>query len=211
MTKKSVDSDVDCVNSCGDIRVCDIDTDTAIEFCDIIWERFNENNQAPIIIRIHSNGGDVDAMLSMMDTMDTIRAVAPKEFAFVTIAEGRVMSAGCDILAHGDIRIAEPNSRMMAHQAYWVAGGVNDSALAGALDSDRQNQLTLQIFAKNIKYRGGVERLKNRLMHDSYFTPQQAKEFGIVDEIGDARVKTIVKYTVEIVTIKKRGRKNERT
>jgi len=199
MPKKSIESDFDCVNSRGEVRVCDIDTDTAVEFCDALWERFNENNQAPIIIRINSNGGDVDAMLSMMDTMDSIRAVAPEGFAFVTIAEGKAVSAGCDLLAHGDIRLAKSSTRIMAHQSSWWAAGVNDSALAGALDSDRQNTQALQIFAKNIGYKGGPKKLKNRLIHDSYFTAQQAKDFGIIDEIADARPKTITKHMIEII------------
>ena len=195
-------------DSNGDrIVIEEIDTCTSLEFSDLVWEKFEETQGAPILINIDSYGGDVDAMFSIMDTMDSIRVRAPKGFAFITFVTGKAMSSACDILAHGDVRVAHPRSRIMSHHSSGGSWGKNDDALAGAEDNDRMNTVALELFAKNIKFRGRLDTLRRKLDTDTYFTAEQAKAFGIIDIVGSAKTKMVIKHTIDIVKMVDNGRR----
>lgn len=167
-----------------EIWITEITVDNAIEFCEKIKRRFNENPQIPIPIYINSPGGDVSAMFTMMHAMDSIRAIAPPNFYFITIVTGEACSAAADILAHGDIRIALPYSTIMIHQTSGGAAGHIEDLKSSIKEHDRINDLSAKIFVHNTNIPGGVSGYKKIAARDKYLSPEEAKDLGIVDHVG---------------------------
>ncbi len=179
--------------------VNDITEEVAIKFHERMMRQFEENPYRPIIIHINSYGGEVDALFSMLDTMDAIRSMAPPEFKFITVTTGKAQSAGAALLAYGDVRLATPNSRIMIHQ---VIGGTYGSQPVNEVEHDemtRMNLRLLQILKKRCKFNMTLEEFKKKLSHNLYFTPQEAKEVGIIDIIGYPKLIEQMIYEVRIV------------
>jgi len=162
------------------------------EFYEGLSETFNERVMEsfarcpikPIVIFINSPGGLTSEMLSMMDTMDRVRAQAPEEFYFITYASGMAKSAGADLLAHGDMRIATPKTRVMLHQSRGELGGSFPDAEIQFNDWNAENEMMFDILLANTKLKGGMKALKKLLDRDACMSPEEAKKYGIIDEVG---------------------------
>ncbi|RPG50937.1 MAG: ATP-dependent Clp endopeptidase proteolytic subunit ClpP [Gammaproteobacteria bacterium TMED1] len=140
-----------------------------------------ENADKEVRIYINSPGGSVTAGLSIYDTMQFINCDVR------TVCLGQAASMGALLLAGGTKgkRSCLPNSRVMIHQP---SGGSQGQA------SD------IEIQAKEILY---LRTRMNEIMafhtgksaaevasdteRDHFLTPQQALEYGIVDEINETR------------------------
>lgn len=164
--------------------VCDFTEQRALSFHEELLEAFEENPHKPIIIHINSYGGEVDALFSMLDSMDIIRAMAPPEFSFFTVASGKACSAGAVLLSYGDVRFATPNCRVMIHQVVSGTWGSQPANEVEFSETSRMNRKLLNILRKRCKVNMTAKDFKQKLSHNLYFTPEQAKEFGIIDVIG---------------------------
>jgi ATP-dependent Clp protease protease subunit len=171
------------------VWVTDFNTLQAIEFCETIQRRFEENPLKPIIIRINSDGGNVDDLFMMLDAMDAITAAAdPQFFSFITYATGKAYSAAAALLSYGSVRIASPRSRIMLHQVLGGAFGAHPDVEVQHKEMTAVNNQILDLIRKNCMYKGTVDDLKNYLQRDKFFSPQEAKEFGIIDHIGHPKL-----------------------
>lgn len=198
--------------------VYDITEETAIRFHERIFRQFEENPYKPIILHINSYGGEVDALFSMLDSMDAIRSMAPPEFKFLTVTMGKAQSAGAALLSYGDYRFATPYSRIMLHQ---VVGGTWGSQPANEVEFEevtRMNERLLQLLIERCKLNTSVEEFKKKLSHNLYLTPEQAKDFGIVDIIGYPKLVEQMAYELHVIngeppeeTKNVNRRKNKRT
>ncbi len=123
------------------------------EFCEEMAEDFAnafhaaENTGQEIIpVVIDSYGGDVYALMSMIDVVNS----SSKPVA--TIVTGKAMSAGAVLLTCGTegLRFAAPNSTIMIHSA-WETGlsGNADEVKVGADELMRLNRKLLEMMAKN--------------------------------------------------------------
>ena len=166
------------------VWVTDFTEESAIQFNEAILQRFQENPAKPIIIDISSYGGSIDALFSMIDGMDAIKAVAPQGFFFATVASGPAMSAGAYLLSYGDFRFSQPNSRIMLHQAHGGALGGMPQAEVDWKEFERINERILSIISKRAKVKGGTKALKRVLGQDKYLTPEEARDLGIIDVVG---------------------------
>ena len=141
----------------------------------------HEDAKKDIKLYINSPGGSVTAGLAIYDTMQYIKPDVS------TICVGMAASMGAVLLASGakGKRITLPNSEILLHQ---VMGGTEGQAVEIEIAArhilrikDRLNQIiakhTGQPFAK-------VEKDTDR---DFHLTAQEAKEYGVVDEIIKAR------------------------
>lgn len=193
--------------------VYDINEEVAIKFHERLMSQFEENPYRPIIIHINSYGGDVDALFSMLDTMDSIRAMAPPDFKFLTVAKGKACSAGAVLLSYGDYRFADPNARIMVHQ---VIGGNWGSQPANEVEFkeiSRMNTKLLNVIKNKCKLKMNMSELKALLSHNLYLTPQKAKEFGLIDIIGYPKLLESTVYDVRVVNgepPKKEGKNADR-
>lgn len=179
--------------------VCDITEETAVAFHDSLMKQFEEDPYKPIVIHINSYGGEVDALFSMLDTMDAIRAMAPPDFKFFTVAKGKACSAGAVLLSYGDYRFATPHSRIMIHQVIGGLWGSQPSNEVEFSETSRMNSKLLQILRRRCKLKMSMKEFKEKLSHNLYFTPQKAKEFGLIDIIGYPKVIEQKMYEVRVV------------
>jgi ATP-dependent Clp protease protease subunit len=179
--------------------VCDITEETAVSFHDALMKQFEEDPFKPIVIHINSYGGEVDALFSMLDSMDAIRSMAPPEFKFFTVAKGKACSAGAVLLSYGDYRFATPHSRIMIHQVVGGLWGSQPSNEVEFSETSRMNSKLLQILRKRCKLKMSMKEFKEKLSHNLYFTPEKAKEFGLIDIIGYPKVIEQKMYEVRVV------------
>jgi len=183
-----------------DVWVQEFDDEALIQFEEEVFERFHDNPRKPIIIKISSPGGAVDAAMGMIDIMNSVSSIAnPDYFYFVTVAIGKAMSAGALILSHGDYRFCTPNSRVMLHQAskfFW--GGVKPDVDVEYREFTRINKNVLTVLAENCKLKGGYKALEKLLQRDLYLDAIEAREFGIVDIIGYPKLNEMKAYELSV-------------
>jgi ATP-dependent Clp protease protease subunit len=141
----------------------------------------SENPKKDIWMYINSPGGVVTAGMAIHDTMQYIR---PK---VGTVCVGQAASMGSFLLASGEpgMRVALTNARIMIHQPSGGAQGM-------ASDIEIQAKEILRIRARMndlyVKYTGQpLERIERAMDRDTFLEANEAKEFGLVDEVYDRR------------------------
>jgi ATP-dependent Clp protease protease subunit len=136
-----------------------------------------ENKNQEINMYINCPGGSVTATLAIYDTMQFL------ECPISTYCMGLAASGAAIILVAGGTgkRFALPHSKIMIHQPYGQVGGqVSDIEIqANEILKDRQR--LNEILAKHTKQ--PIESIERETERDRYFTPWEAKEFGLVDEV----------------------------
>lgn len=143
------------------------------------------NPSKEISFYINSPGGVVSAGLAMYDTMQYIRCPVS------TVCIGQAASMGSLLLAAGEKgrRFCLPNARVMVHQP---SGG----AQGQASDIEIQAREILEIRKRlNDIYRHHtgrtLEEIEQKLERDAYMSAEEAKAFGLVDEVVQARPKSV--------------------
>jgi ATP-dependent Clp protease protease subunit len=136
-----------------------------------------EDPDKDITLYINSPGGYVNAGLAIYDTMQLIKPDVS------TICVGMAASMGAVLLIGGakGKRYALPNSTIMLHQA---AGGFEGTA--ADIEIQAREILRLQNRIREIiSFHTGqpLERVARDSDRDFFLTPEQAKDYGIVDEI----------------------------
>ena len=136
-----------------------------------------EDPDKDLYLYINSPGGSVTATLAIYDTMQYVKP------AMSTICMGQAASGAALLLAAGTKgkRFALPHARIMIHQPL---GGVQGQAT----DSDIQAREILRVRDELnrifVLHTGqSMERIQRDTDRDFFMTPEQAKEYGIVDEV----------------------------
>jgi ATP-dependent Clp protease protease subunit len=130
---------------------------------------------------INSPGGVVTAGMAIHDTMQYIR---PK---VGTVCIGQAASMGSFLLAAGEpgMRVALTNARIMVHQPSGGAQGMASDIQIQAKEiqriKDRMNSLYVKYTGKSLE---DIERAMDR---DTFLEADEAKAFGLVDEVYDKR------------------------
>ncbi len=137
-----------------------------------------EDPQKDISLYINSPGGSVSAGMAVYDTMQFIRP------AVATICIGQAASVAAVILAAGSPgkRFALPNARVLIHQP--SIGGLSGQATdieIHAKEIIRIRSHLNNILVKHTKQ--ALEKIERDVDRDYWMGPEQAKEYGIVDEI----------------------------
>src|SRR5229473_1340002 len=136
-----------------------------------------ENRNQEIHFYINCPGGSVTATLAIYDTMQFI------ECPIATYCMGLAASGAAILLAAGSKgkRYALPHSKIMAHQPWGQVGGqVSDIEIqANEILKDRHR--LNQILARHTGM--AIEQIEKETERDRYFTAQEAKEFGLVDDV----------------------------
>ena len=136
-----------------------------------------ENKTAEVHMYINSPGGSVSATLALYDTMQFL------ECPILTYCMGLAASGAAILLAAGSKgkRYALPNSKIMIHQPYGQVGGqVSDIEIQAQEILNSRKDIN-EILAKHTGQ--PIERIEKETDRDKYFTPWEAKEFGLVDEV----------------------------
>jgi len=140
-----------------------------------------EDREAPIDMYISSPGGDVSAALAIYDAMQLIKCPVR------TTCVGMAASAAALLLAAGEPgkRYALPNSRIMIHQPW---GGVQGQAIDIKIEAEEIMRLRRRINQLLAKHTGQpVEKIERDTDRNFWMSAEQAKEYGLVDEIVASR------------------------
>jgi ATP-dependent Clp protease protease subunit len=136
-----------------------------------------ENKNQEIHFYINCPGGSVTATLAIYDTMQFL------ECPISTYCMGLAASGAAIILAAGtkNKRYSLPHAKIMVHQPWGQVGGqVSDIEIqANEILKDRQR--LNEILAKHTGK--PMELIEKETERDRYFSAQEAKEFGLVDDV----------------------------
>jgi len=137
-----------------------------------------EDPEKDISLYINSPGGSITAGMAIYDTMQFVRP------SVVTICVGQAASIAALLLAAGapKKRFALPNSRILIHQP-WMSGL---SGQATDIDIHAKEILRMRtVINKLLAEHSGraPEKIENDFERDFIMSAQQAKEYGLVDDI----------------------------
>ena len=136
-----------------------------------------EDPDKDISLYIHCPGGIISAGLAIYDTMQLVRP------AVSTICVGLAASMGTILLCAGaeGKRYALPNSTIHLHQAFGGAQGQAADIEIAAREIMRLQEIIRSILVKHTGQ--PMEKITHDTDRDFYLSPQQAVEYGLVDEV----------------------------
>jgi len=142
-----------------------------------------EDPEKDIQLYINSPGGDLQAALAIYDAMQYVRCPVR------TICVGIAASAAALILAGGakGKRYALPNSRIMIHQPWGMVGG---QAIDIKIEADEILKLRDKVN-ELLSYHTGQpkEKIERDTDRNFWMSAEEAKAYGIVDEVIQPRKK----------------------
>ena len=141
----------------------------------------SENPKKEISFYINSPGGLVTAGLGIYDTMQYIRSPV------TTLCIGQASSMGSFLLAAGEKghRLSLPNSRIMVHQpSAGFQGQATDIEIHAKEIISLKKRLN-EIYAKHTGR--SFQEIKDELERDKFMTPNEAKDFGLIDKVVEKR------------------------
>lgn len=140
-----------------------------------------ENPSKEIAMYINSPGGVVTSGLAIYDTMQYIR---PK---VSTLVIGQAASMGSVIACAGEkgMRFSLPNSRIMVHQP---SGGFQGQATDIMIHARETEKIRQRLYEIYVRHTGrSIEEVAEALERDRFMSPEEALEWGHLDEILSAR------------------------
>ena len=159
----------------------DVNDDIANIICAQMLFLEGEESNKDIWLYVNSPGGSVTAGMAIYDTMQFISCDV------ATICMGLAASMGQFLLCAGaeGKRFALPHARIMMHQP---SGGVRGQASDIAIQAEQLIYIK-RLMAERIAFHTGqtVEQVQEDSERDRWFTAEQAKEYGIVDEVVKRR------------------------
>lgn len=136
-----------------------------------------ENPDKEIYMYINSPGGSVTAGLAIYDTMQYIK---PK---VATLCMGQACSMGSVFLTAGakGMRYALPSSRIMVHQPL---GGFQGQATDIEIRAREMLNTRQKLYELYVKHTGqNIKAIADALERDNFMGPEDAKKFGLIDEV----------------------------
>ena len=141
----------------------------------------SEDPKKEISLYINSPGGLVTAGLGIYDTMQYIKPEVS------TLCIGQAASMGSFLLAAGSKgkRFSLPNSRIMVHQP---SAGFQGQATDIEIHANEVMSLKKRLNEIYSKHTGkSVDKIKEALERDNFMTPDNAKNFGLIDKVVEKR------------------------
>jgi ATP-dependent Clp protease protease subunit len=141
----------------------------------------SENPNKDIAFYINSPGGVVTAGLAIYDTMQYIRSPVS------TVCMGMAASMGSLLLTAGEKgkRFSLPNGRIMVHQPSGGAQGQATDIEIQAREILKTRQRLNEIYVRHTGQ--PIEEIEKKLERDTYMSAEEARDFGIVDQVVEQR------------------------
>jgi ATP-dependent Clp protease protease subunit len=137
----------------------------------------SRDSEKDIQLYINTPGGSVTAGMAIYDTMQYVKPDVS------TVCIGMAASMGATLLAAGakGKRFALPNSEVLLHQ---VAGGVTGEAVEIEITAKQIIKIKERLN-RILAYHTGqpLERIEKDTDRDFYLSAEEAKEYGIIDEV----------------------------
>lgn len=142
-----------------------------------------ENPSKDISMYINSPGGVVTSGLSIYDTMQYIRPRVS------TLVVGQAASMGSLLLAAGEkgLRYSLPNSRVMVHQPSGGFQGQATDILIHARETEKLKRRLNEIYVQHTGR--DLAEVEEALERDRFMSPDEAKDWGLIDEVVAPRGK----------------------
>ncbi|MDI6821146.1 MAG: ATP-dependent Clp endopeptidase proteolytic subunit ClpP [Patescibacteria group bacterium] len=137
----------------------------------------HEDSKKDIMLYLNTPGGSVTAGLAIYDTMQYVKAPVS------TICVGMAASMGAVLLAAGQKgkRFTLPNSEILLHQ---IMGGAEGQAIEIEITARHIVKIKDKINQILVKHTGQkTDKIERDTDRDFYLTAQEAKDYGIIDEI----------------------------
>jgi len=143
----------------------------------------NQKKGQEINFYINSPGGSVDDTLAIYDTMSFISSEVS------TYCIGRAYSGGAVLLAsgHPGRRFILPHAQVMIHQPWGGVTGQTTDIQIQAEQIIKSKRVLNEILARHCKQ--PVEQVEKDAERDKYFSAEEAKAYGLVDEVFQPPVK----------------------
>jgi ATP-dependent Clp protease protease subunit len=158
-----------------------VDDDIADQSCAQMLLLAADDADRDIHLHINSPGGSVSAGMAIHDTMRFLGCDV------ATYAVGKAVSMGQFLLTAGTPgkRHALPHTRIMMHQPSAGVGGTqSDVAIQADLFRALDHALDHELTELQSRYSGqSFERIERDADRDRWFTPEQAREYGLVDHV----------------------------
>ena len=141
----------------------------------------SDDPKADIHLYINSPGGVVTAGMAIYDTMRYIRP------HISTLVYGQAASMGSLLLTAGEKgkRFALPNARVMIHQP---SGGAQGQATDIEIHAREILATRARLNQMYVEHTGKpLEVIEQAMERDKFFTPGEAKEFGLIDDVLEKR------------------------
>ena len=136
-----------------------------------------QDSEKDIFLYINSPGGSISAGMAIYDTMQFVTADV------ATVCMGLAASMGQFLLCAGapGKRSALPHSQIMMHQP---SGGIQGQASDIAIQAERMIYIKRLMAEKIAEHTGQtVEQIEEDSERDRWFTAEQAKDYGIIDNV----------------------------
>jgi ATP-dependent Clp protease protease subunit len=140
-----------------------------------------EDPERDISLYVNSPGGDAYAGMAIYDTMQYVKPDVR------TICIGMAMSAGAMILCGGapGKRLALPNAKLMIHQG---SAGFRGAPTDVQIQAKEVLATTRQMAEIVARHSGrSVEQVMQDIDRDNFMTPEEARAYGLIDEIVTPR------------------------
>jgi ATP-dependent Clp protease protease subunit len=137
----------------------------------------SEDPDKDIQLYINSPGGEITGLFAIYDTMQFIKSEVS------TICVGQAASAAAVLLASGEAgkRFVLPHSRILIHQPHGGAQGQSVDIMIQAKEIERMRNTLDELLAYHCKQT--VERVSHDTDRDFIMGANEAKEYGIIDEV----------------------------
>ncbi|MDD3434865.1 MAG: ATP-dependent Clp protease proteolytic subunit [Candidatus Pacebacteria bacterium] len=147
----------------------------------------HQNPEKEVTLYINSPGGSVTSTLAIYDTMQYLKS------GVITICMGMAASGAAVLLAAGtkNKRFALPNSEILLHQVMGGAEGQATEIEIAAKQILRVKRQLNQILARHTNQ--PLAKVEKDTERDFWLTPEEAKTYGIIDEIIKSPVANIKK------------------
>ncbi|KJE96069.1 ATP-dependent Clp protease proteolytic subunit [Capsaspora owczarzaki ATCC 30864] len=144
-----------------------------------------DNPLKPIHMYINSPGGVVTAGMAIYDTMQYVQSPVS------TICMGQAASMGSLILAAGakGQRFILPHARVMIHQPLGGAQGQASDIAIQAREILKMREMLNRIYVEHTGQ--PLKRIEDATERDYFMNPEEAKEFGIIDQVIQKRDITV--------------------
>ena len=137
----------------------------------------SKDSEKDIVLYINSPGGSVSAGMAIYDTMNFIKSKVN------VICVGMAASMAAVLLSSGEKgkRYALPHSRIMIHQPLGGAQGQASDIKIQAEQILKIRDVLNGILSKNTGK--SIEEIEKDTDRDNYLTPEEAVEYGLIDEV----------------------------
>ncbi len=141
----------------------------------------SEDSDKDINLYINSPGGEITGLFAIYDTMQFIKP------DIATYCMGQAASAAAVLLAAGTKgkRHALPHARILLHQPYSGAGGQASDIEIQAKEINRMRELLESVLAHHTGQT--IERINKDTDRDFIMNADEAKAYGIIDEVIETR------------------------